>query len=496
MFTLKPLFFLTLLAIAVNAATPPTSKTFYKSPNAPLWLSISSLPFNQRKKPTNHSLQSAVGIEGFYWKSTAKKTLGNYFGFYDTISGNICPFLSVTADLTKPHSLTPQNIIHNSENANNWSNPVATPLQATINFSPYIEQYGVIFTNSVCIDKWITVHTIMPWMQKNHVMGLATTNNTSETVNGTLYNVMDFFTGALKQEAGNSPDQQDALQYGKLANKQSIHGLADITLLCLLTPNVSDEVSVHVGLLAVLPTTSRSHGVYLFEPTLGSAGHPLFGLHGRASTDFFSLNAITVGGSADATIRASVSTQEVRSPSFLLDTSDVAFARYALGGKQNARRLFPLINLLTQVVSVTPGTSIELNVGLNVQYKALTSNVEYRFSRASEEKVSGLSSWPAGVYALSKLSYSQIAGSSYDIFDLANDSAFGSNSSLTSDMLYFDAAATPTQMTHTFSFSARCVPLPKFSHSTLQLRGYYSFTGAQTFGVGGYGFSCSLCHIF
>jgi len=496
MHIIKSFFCIVLTSLALHAAPPPTSKTFYKSPSAPLWLSFSSLPFTSHRKPTNSLLQSAIGLEGFYWKSNAKKSLGNYFGFYDAGSGALCPFIRVTADLTKPHALTPQDIVHDSAHAADWSNPSAMPLQATINFSPHIEHYGFILTNSVCIDKWITVHTIMPWVQVNHVFGLTTTNNTSQMVDGTLRSVMDFFNGTLKQEDGTSPDQQDALHYGKITDKQSTMGLADITLLCLLAPKISDDVDINIGVLAVLPTTSRPHGVYLFEPTLGGAGHPFFGFHGSAKTTFFALNALKIGGTVDATLRAGVATQEVRTASFLLDTNDVAFARYALGGKQNARRLFPLANLLTQTVSVSPGTAIEVNAHVTGQYKALTGSVGYRFTRTGAEKVRPLATWPTGTYALSDLSYSQVEGSHYTAFDLANNSAFANGGSLTGDMLFFEAAATPVQVTHTLAFAAQCAPLRAFPHSILKLGGSYSFANTAAFGIAGYGLSCSLCHTF
>ncbi|MDQ5890246.1 MAG: hypothetical protein QG604_120 [Candidatus Dependentiae bacterium] len=479
---------------------PPTSKTFFKSSNAPLWFSPSALPFNQTKKHTNATLQSALGVEGFYWHSTAKTQLGNYFGFYDSTSEAAYPFIRVTADVTIPHSLTPQDIVHNSANAGDPFNPTTNKMRATLNFKPHIEQFGLIMTNSVCINKWITIHTIMPWMQTRHVLGLTTTGAVNDTVENNQKGILDFFAGNLHQETAASPDQQDALRYGLLTNAQSVSGLADITMLCLIAPEVHEDIKLQVGFLAALPTTSRPNGIYLFEPTLGSGSHPLFGLYGRAETDFFTYRTLTVGGSIDATVRAGITSQEVRSPSFLIGDNDAAFERYALGGKKNARRLFPLINILTQVVGIKPGANVEVNIGINAGYKRVSGGIEYRFTHTGAEKVSPIFPWPSNTYALSELFYAQTTVSgpttTYHTFSIADDSAFSGSAPLTDRAIYFDAAATPAQTTHSFLFSVRCTPLPQFPYSSLQVRGSYSFTGSTIFGVGGYGISCALCHTF
>jgi len=485
---------------SAHTVSPITAQTFYKASNAPLWFSTSTLPFSYNSKPATASIQSGLSLEGFYWKSAAAGTLGNYFGFYDAGSGTVCPYIRVTADLTKPHCLIPQDIVHNSGNATDPFNPATNPLQALITFNPSIEQYGFIMTNSLRIHEWITIHTIVPWIHTNHLMGLITKSTTNITIENNSRGVIDFFTGNLKQVATASPDQQDPLQYGKLADSQSINGIADITLLCLLAPNISEDVTVQCGVLAVLPTTSRPQGIFLFEPTLGTGGHPLFGIYGSAQADFFALRGIVIGGFIDASLRAGIGTQEVRSPSYTVGGSDAEYERYSLGGKQNARRLFPLINILTQVVNVTPGTAFEINLGLSARYKRMSGGVGYRYTRTGKETVSPMISWPDNTYAQSDLSYAQVTTiggvTTYNAFDVAAHSAFMNNAPLMGSEIDFFAAATPAQSTNTFSFSLGCIPLPTFPYSSLQVRGYYSFTGSTTFGIGGYGLTVAASHTF
>lgn len=500
-----PVILLSLLAGGWSLkAALPTAKTFFKQSSAPVWHNTALLPFQHAPSRAN-SIVSALSVEGFYWKSMDKKKLGTYFGFYDDATATSYPFLRVTADSTVPSSLLPQDIVHNAALASSPTDTTLNRLKSTITFNPSIEQYGVITTNSVAIHNWLMIHTIMPWTHTTHHLGMVVSNNTNITVEGATKSVLDFFSGDLAQEAAESKNQQDALSYGKLTQRQSATGLADITLLVLCAPFFSEESNVRLGILATLPTTSRSQGIYLFEPTLGTGGHPLFGLHATGDTHLFTLAGVSLSAGGHVTLRAGLSTQEVRTPSFLIlydEGVDAQWGRYALAGKQNARRLFPLVNMLTQVVSVKPGTAAECSVGLTGSYKSISAAAEYRYTYTSREQVSPAQSWSSDAFALSRLDYAQTTldgeghATAYTTFDIATHSTLLDHAALPEHAVAFDAAATPTQCTHTLSFTLKAAPLPRFPHSTIHVRGHYSFAGKQVFGIGGYGISCGVSHLF
>jgi len=486
------------------SADVPTAKTFFKLSNAPLWLSPESLPFQYTKKPTDAPIQNGFTLTAFYSRSTEKKRLGQYLGFYDDTDNVALPFIRVTTDTTVAASLRPQDIAHDVVHSS-VQTPDPAPLTETINFNPYIEQFGVVFTNGIQINKWISVYTIMPWMQIRHTLGLKSSSVQKKIIENNLYSVTDFFTGAFHQEAATNPNQQDKLLYGKLVNKQSRSGLADITLLCLATPHINDAIELQLGGLVTIPTSTRAHGVYLFEPTLGSGGHTILGAHLRAQTHITDIKLIQISAGGSATIRIGISSQEIRSPSFLLNYDggvDAQYGRYALAGKQNARRLFPLINMLTQMVTVKPGSTIECEAHIAAQYKNNTFALEYRYTHTGAEKVSPIFPWPAATYAIAKHTYSQTTNNNngvvtgYNTFDIAQNSDLLNNTDLTESAIAFDACATPTQKTHLFGASFKCVPSVRFPHTNIQLRGYYAFANTHAFGVGGYGVSASLSHTF
>jgi len=502
-----------ILTTSIDAATAiPTAKTFYKLPNAAPWQTSENLPF-LAPSTSNGTIQTAIGIEGFYWHSLAKDKLGSYFGFYDTATAAIYPFITVFASNPSgpfpawsqgtEQSLFPQDIIHDSAHATAYASPTTgsiNPLTGKIAFAPWIEQYGFTMINSVLIDNWISIHTIIPWVHTNQVLGLTVSNTNTITVESTQVGIADFFSGAVTQSAPASANQQDPLHYGMLRDSQSAQGAADITLVFLCKPDVGEDLDFHVGGLMTFPTTSRASGKYLFEPILGTGSHVMFGLHARGHITIAQFYGITLSAAASATGQLGVAAEEIRSPSYLIEGQDAQWGRYALAGKLNARRLFPLINLLTQPVTVQPGKTADITAHLDAAYKRATLSAEYRFQYTGAEKVTPVLAWQAGVYALSTLSYAQtsVSGSTttYTPFSLTTHSAFGSGVSLQANNINYLAATTPSQSTHTIAGSFRLIPLARFPYSALTLRAFYTFTIPGVFGISGYGFSGTLSHRF
>jgi hypothetical protein len=492
-----------IIVFSPELCATPTAKTFYQAPSTPLWYSYHAVPFQEKTPQPNDSIQNAFGITGFYWRSTEKKKLGNYFGFYDDTSETTCNFLRVTADTSVATSLIPQDIIHNAALSGSPNNTTLNPLKETITFNPYIEYYGFTTTNSVRIGNWLTIHTSMPWMKKRHVLGMKSTDSIKTIVEDHAKGVMDFFTGNLSQEDADSKNQQDRLEYGKLKESQTVSGLAGIVIQCLFSPEINDEVSAHFGFTTTLPTNSRAQGLYLFEPLMGNGGHATFGICGDVNATLGTIKQIHYGIGAHGILQAGLAGHEVRSPSFLIayDSGvDAQFARYALAGKQNARRLFPLINMLTQMVNVKPGTSIAADAHVWASYKKIMALFEYRYTYTTAEKITPLFPWPSNTYAVSRLSYAQTNTvgdvTTYRTFNIPDHSTLINSASLKEEAIYYDAAATPTQATHTLGLMIEATPLAQYPNSKITVYGHYSFSGSELFGIGGSGISCSLSHTF
>lgn len=484
-------------------ATIPTAKTFFKQSNWPLWQTpVPETSHGWCISNSDDYLVTDMHAQIFYSHSREKKRLGNYFGFYHDASQTVYPFLRVDAD-DEYSGLRPQDIIHNAAHAAEFDDPDINPLAQTLTFAPSIEQYGFCLINSITIADTFTIQTIMPWTVVNHSLGLSASNTTKQEVENKMVTVADWFAGNVAQLEGNSLNQQDPLMYGKIVNQQQRNGLADITLLALVHPVKNETTVLGLGVLAVIPTTSRAQGQYLFEPLVGTGGHALFGITGRVSSCVSTiLDRWPLYFSADATLRVGLSAHEIRTPGFIFtgqNGADAQFARYALGGKQNARRLFPLVNMLTQGVQVRPGATVDCGLGLDLHTPRLRFFGEYRFTHTGKEKIDPVVQWPSQTYSLSRLDYAQATTegdtTTYHTFSIDDDASLLTGA-LSESALNFEAAATPAQTTHTISAGASLFPFKRFPFTSLGCFARYHFVVGSAFGVSGYTLSTTFSHSF
>lgn len=494
---------LALILCTASTLLPVHSRTFYKQSVSPSWLDPFALHTVHRHPDTQSeaAFRTTMHVEPFYWHSSNKKKLGDYFGFYDDVTEQQYNFIRVDAD-AQVATLRPQDIIHNSANAASETDPIINPLSETITLNPSIEQYGFLMANTMHIGDQFKVHTLMPWVHQTNSLGMVHTDAASQIVEGYGKSVTDFFTGAVAQKMTNSPDQQDPLHYGKLLESQTVSGLADITVLFAVQPVCDEHLKLNVGLLATLATSSRPLGQYLFEPTLGTGGHTVIGGHLNARIHLATIReTVTLDGLISFVYRVGLSAQETRSPGFQLPLDgglDAQYLRYALGGKQNTRRLFPLINVLTQPVNVMPGSAADAALALCANYRWLQARLMYKYHHTDAERITPLSGWPNRTFDMSRLDYAQTSGAdpiTHHTFDIATHGS-PLTAALNEDNVLFEAAATPAQSTHTIGLSVAAAPIESKPHMSFALRTHVAFTAGQSFGLGGYGVSASFSQTF
>lgn len=492
-----------LITITTLNASQPTAKTFFSQSNSPTWCDPFALTMPSESTHQTDGLRNVLHVEPFYWRSTKRNKLGEYFGYHDDSTQSIKNCICIDADASSS-SLYPQDIIHDSENSANFNDPATSPLSESISFSPYIEQYGALIANSTHIGEHFVIHTIMPWLHVSHILGMTSTLTASQTVEGASVTASDFFEGTLIQDAAGSPDQQDALVYGKLKDKQSCSGLGDISLVLLGHLVNNEKTTVSAGGILTLPTSSRPTGHYLFEPLLGTGGHVIIGAQLAVHTHIAHIaNVFRLDGLLSMTHRIGLDAQETRSASFQFSYDngvDAQFGRYALAGKQHSQRLFPLINALTQPVNVSPGSATDIAFGINLSYHWLNLRLMYRFSHNSKERVTPVVQWPSNTFAVAAYSYKQTTPSGDEVpnfhtFDVANDSTLLTNA-LHEENLLFDAAATPAQNSHTLGATLVGAPLASWPHTCIALRGHLTLRRNSSFGLPGFGLSAGISHTF
>lgn len=493
-----------IITITTLTATQPTAKTFFSQSMSPNWCDPFALVMPSESTHQTDGLRNVLHVEPFYWRSTKREKLGEYFGYYDDNAQSIRNCICIDADAAT-FSLRPQDIIHDSENAADFKNPALNPLSESIFFNPYIEQYGALIANSTHIGEHFVIHTIMPWLYVSHTLGMTSTLNAAQTVEGASATATDFFDGTLMQDDAGSPDQQDSLIYGKLKDKQSCSGLGDISLVLLGHLLNNEKTTISAGGILTLPTSSRPTGHYLFEPLLGAGGHVVIGVQCAVDTHIARIaNMFSLDGLLSITHRIGLDAQETRSASFQFSYDngvDAQFGRYALAGKQHSQRLFPLINALTQPVTVSPGSATDIAFGINMSYHRLSMRLMYRFSHSTKERITPVVQWPANTFAIADYSYKQTTPSddpevpNFHTFDVNSHSTLLTKA-LHEDNILFAAAETPAQNSHTLGLTLVGTPLASWPHTCLAFRGHVTLRRNSSFGLPGFGLSAGISHTF
>lgn len=269
-----------------------------------------------------------------------------------------------------------------------------------------------------------------------------------------------------------------------------------------MQPVCDTHLKLNIGLLATLATSSRPLGQYIFEPTLGTGGHTVIGGHLNTRVHLGSVrNTVSFDGLLNLTYRVGLSAQETRSPGFQLPLDgglDAQFLRYALGGKQNTRRLFPLINVLTQPVNVMPGSAVDAALALCASYRWMQARLIYKYHHTDAERITPLANWPNRTFDMARLDYAQTSGTDpieHHTFDIATNGS-PLTAALNEENVLFNAAATPGQSTHTVGFTVTGAPITSQPHMSFALRTHATFTAGQSFGLSGYGISAAFSRTF
>jgi hypothetical protein len=475
-----------------------TGKTFFKQANNLLW----HQPSMPSGNPAHKNITTTGVAQAYYFESAAKKKLGNYFGYHD--SGTDTTHNSIGVAAPDDTLMKPQDIIHDADNAADYNDAAVNPLKQTITYNPSISQTALVLGTRTQFGQWACLEVLLPWESRSHSMGLVISNTVKQTVEGKAVTLLDYLQGSVQQIADdNAKNKQVPLAYSKLKNKQTVEGLADLLINLSIRPLLddADASDFALGFSLRLPTTDGAHGEYLFEPLQGSGGHTLVGFSASWSHAIASLEkhlSLRLGGSISHNI--GISRHETRSPNIaLFDGSAARFSRFNLAGKQNTQRLIPFPNILTQQVSVTPGSCTDIRLQAQLRYRWLDVTVGYHFAHSNGERVSLVGEWPGTVYGKADFVFEADGDTGYETFQVASHSATldGSYSStaLAEDRLLFDAAATPAQTTHGLCFGLEAHPT-KLPHTHLFCRGAYHFALRSSFGLEGVLLSAGLAHQF
>ncbi len=215
--------------------------------------------------------------------------------------------------------------------------------------------------------------------------GVASTEN-NKTID-------DYFYGhnMLQQ---NEFTLQEPLAFGKFG-KEKKTGVADVNI--ALGYHLIKKPSLMLNLkgLVSFPTSSSPKSKYLFEPTLGTAGH--FGVGGTLE-GFYQTND-NISFIYDFTYKYLFSDKQRRILGLKdSDDSTLKWGQYMLLGKANLPLVIPAANVLRQTVKVSPGSQLEGLFMLSCSYGKLITEAGYNFWWKESENVKKDAYWNPSEY--------------------------------------------------------------------------------------------------
>lgn len=490
-----------------------TGKTFY-TPLTPFQTRSLDTTLRNRWSSEDAAQPTHVRItsRGYYSKTTRGGELGRYFGTYTPETEEVHNYIYVDADDTLS-ALVPQYFFHDALQSTQSSNATLNPLSQKISFAPTTSRLGGGIEASMYFNEGISLSVEATYAKTTHTLHLSDlVTPVKQNVAGSARSFLDYLAGDVKNPGAhyvdtknNSTDYlnaQDSVVYGKFLDSQTISSLGDITIGIQAVAH-QDRLSNScvIGVYGILPTGNGSSGAFLFEPMRDNGGHYFFGasLSGRT---LLTPAELTFKLALEGSIRAEVgtATTATRSATFmwpeyisngqLVPQQNANWMRYALAGQTGKSTLFPLINVLSLPVLVSPGARFGAEVTLAGSWRWITARIGYQYHRMGRETITPKKKWNDGWFAIAKQSYAGLAP-----FDAALDSN-GDLPSLTTSDIDWTAAATPHQETHSGVFSLAVGDRTAFIPVQCSLSGAYHFCSATTFGLSGFTIGASISYAF
>ena len=436
-------------------ATTYSDKTFLMPRSVMINLPMEYTTWHtQLNRMSNAEYNGTVQVVPFYQKSTNKTAIGKYFGFDWAGNEGLGIVNQIGVSPTDATILKyPQDIIHDYANARNT-------LQANYKFEPYQTVWGARLSYQQDLDKLLDglfFRINAPIVSvKNNINLTTLTASTKETLPGGTTDVsfLDYLSGNVENTSAN--DKQLALKYAKIDGaSHSSSGVADIDVMLGYTFVHKERYRAGINIDVLFPTGKTPKGDLLFEPVHGNGHH--WGL--GCGLDL----GLTLYKREDKSIELMIAGQykylfdgtEKRTLDYIrVDGTKPSAGYYNQGGQTGVAGVFPLANILTQDIKVTPGSLFDGILALAFNIGNFTFDIGYNLYAKEAEKVALKNAWQNDTYAEAAWSYNTAAAFTTYV-NAADPKAYayqnapdGTNAAINADNLDFSTIQTPSQVTH------------------------------------------------
>jgi hypothetical protein len=427
-----------------------------------------------------HSINTHLALTPFYQASTNDEDLGKYFGIGNCKTPKCIKFgdpSDTSVDLDSSF------FIHNVDPAD--STLIRSFPTGTIQLCPEQEVYGFrmdFFQSMNCPVKGLFFKASLPFLHVKNDTKIKFKKCGDEnkvTIGCHEASMLDFFSGRVNIASDLTDDVVSAnlqapLKKGKISCSRSAQGVADLELMLGWKFLHNDKYHGFISAGVVVPTGNKVRGEYLFEPIYGNGDH--FGLHVEldAGARLWKGEQGALKALAAVSYRYLFSGTEMRTlglknicltsventtedPETVRTTGSKKFGHYALGGRKDQKneQLFPLANVLSPNLRVKPGSQIDAQMWLSFQNSCFIVDVGYNLFWKDEESLSlkKCSGFENDTYAIADPRFVVIpdTGAPEDSpeFNLDEDGIIAAGTTFINECnLCFDAAKTPSQLTH------------------------------------------------
>jgi hypothetical protein len=331
-------------------------------------------------------------------------------------------------------------------------NPII--LKGKLELKPEHTAYGVYLSYNQelgSINKGLFFQINLPVVHVKNDLHAKVTDETREIFTGTPMGVLDFFSGNYTQTA--LTEKQAALTHAKIGGVDSHTGLADIELMIGYRMADREEHQLSGSIKIILPTGNRPTGEFLYQAIVGNNRH--WGLGGNLDAsmnvikgEYYSLECLLrldymyVFKSSEKRTLGFRNGQSRGGDPEREDTPVVQpWAHYMLGGEQGKLGVFPLANVLTRDVDITPGGKLQGHASFAYHKNNTTLDFGYSFYGQEGEKVT-VKCWENDKYGPAEPTYNTTLA-----FDVTNaDRVLGGP--INKDELIVETPATPAVLKH------------------------------------------------
>ena len=199
---------------------------------------------------------------------------------------------------------------------------------------------------------------------------------------------------------------QDPLQWGRICDKKSKNGVADIYLGLGYLPCNSKRTKLAVRAEGIIPTNRSSRARRLFEPIVGSAGHWGVGLRADFAHTILEQEHHGLLLISHARWHYFMSHNARRTLGLTrADGSSYRWAQYQLVGQLGLPLVAPGANVLTRIIKSKPKHQGELALIMAYRYRSWELTLGYDSWIRSKEQLELKECWPQCTYAFPKASF-------------------------------------------------------------------------------------------